>query len=226
MSAEFETASQSVRWATLVEAAKRGAQQQGYRMTREPGRGLSNIWTVERGGKTQLAAIRTSQDRWFAFPPLEGGSKWKTLDDVDIVILAVVDSPEDPKSAEVYVFPKDEVRQRFAAAYKARIKAGHAQKDDFGMWVNLDADARGIASSVGSGIVEKHKPIAVYPLDELLARHRTKEPSQPEQADDDARPQEFRPGTIAEVMKWARERVAEIAGVKVDTVRLELKLES
>jgi hypothetical protein len=195
-------------------------------MTREPGRGLSNIWKLEKGGKTQLGAIRTSQDRWFAFPPLESGTKWKTLDDVEVVILAVVDSPEDPQAAQVYVFPKDEVRQRFIAAYKARIKAGHVQKDDFGMWVGLDTDTRGIPGSVGSGILEKYKPGAVYSLDELLTDDADKVQPQVERADDDADPQVFRPATIAEVMKWARERVAEIAGVRVDAVRLELKLES
>jgi len=195
-------------------------------MTREPGRGLSNIWKLEKGGKTQLGAIRTSQDRWFAFPPLEGGTKWKTLDDVEIVILAVVDSTEDPHAAEVYVFPKDDVRQRFIAAYKARAKAGHVQKDDFGMWVGLDADTRGIASSVGSGIVENYKPVGVYPLDELLTGNVGKMEPQVARADDDADLQEASPTTIAEVMKWARERVAEIAGVRVDAVRLELRLET
>ena len=34
-----------------------------------------------------------------------------------------------------------------------------------------------------------------------------------------------RPATIAEAMAWARERVAEIAGVRVDVVKLDLKLE-
>jgi len=32
--------------------------------------------------------------------------------------------------------------------------------------------------------------------------------------------------TIAEVMAWARARVAEIAGVRVDAVKLDLRLES
>ena len=35
----------------------------------------------------------------------------------------------------------------------------------------------------------------------------------------------LRPATIAEVMAWARERVAEIAGVRIEAVKLDLKLE-
>ena len=227
MSEIFSSASQSVRWAALVEAAKRGAEKQGYSITREPGRGLSNIWKLEKDGKVQLGAIRTSQDRWFAFPPQDGGNKWKTLDEVDVVILAVVDSPEDPKRAEVYIFPKDEVRQRFAAAYSARIDAGHVQKDSFGMWVGLDIDTRGIASSVGSGIVERFKPVAVYSLVDLLSANSGKvRHAGMDLGDDDPDPQRLLPTTIAEVMQWAKERVAEIAGVRVDSIRLELKLES
>lgn len=225
MTASFKTAPQSVRWGALVEAAKRGVQQQGYTMTREPGRGLSNVWKLEKGGRTQLAAIRTSQDRWFAFPPLEGGTKWKTLDDVELVILAAVDSPENPRVAEVYIFPKEEVRRRFDAAYKARNKAGHVQRDDFGMWVGLDTDKRDTASSVGSGILEKYKPVAIYPLD-LPTESADKVKPDAQQSDDDVDYSPPSPSTIADVMTWARERIAKLAGVGVDAVRLELKLES
>jgi hypothetical protein len=35
----------------------------------------------------------------------------------------------------------------------------------------------------------------------------------------------LQPTTIAEVMDWARERVAKIAGVKVEAVKLDLKVE-
>ncbi len=68
--------------------------------------------------------------------------------------------------------------------------------------------------------------VVVYPLQELLTGQADKVQPPIKRADDDADPQELCPATIAEVMKWARERVAEIAGVSVDAVRLELKLES
>ena len=60
-------------------AAKKGAESQGLALSRVPGRGLANVWKAEKGGKKQLASIRTTRDRWIAFQPLEYGKKWKTL---------------------------------------------------------------------------------------------------------------------------------------------------
>ena len=40
---------------------------------------------------TWIASVRTTRDRWIAFPPLDGGTRWKTLDDVELVLVAAVD---------------------------------------------------------------------------------------------------------------------------------------
>jgi len=224
MSSQFDALSESNRWRTLVDAAKRAAQEQGYALSRVPGRGMSNVWNIEKNGKILVASIRTTRDRWIAFPPLEGGKKWKTLDGVGAVIVAALDSKDDAKNVEVYYFPADEVRARFNAAYAARAKDGHKIPDNFGMWIALDPDSRGIASSVGAGLAAKYKPIATYPLDALLSAM----PSSPEQevpTGEDVEPEESRPASIAEVMAWARERVAELAGVRAEAVKLDLKIE-
>ena len=223
MKNSMEGLSASKKWHVLVEAAKRGIQEQGYTMERVPGRGLSNIWNITKDGKTQVASIRTTQNRWFAFPPLKDGTAWKTLDDVQVVIVAAVDDREDPENAEVYVFPADEVRKRFDAAYAARIEAGRSVKNNFGMWVRLDRDDRGIAASVGSGIIDQHKSVATYAINDLLTAET--EYSEDDQAliDEAAESNQF--ATIAEVMAWARERVANLAGVDVETVKLDLKME-
>ncbi len=88
--------SEAARWRLLVDAAKQAAGKAGYKLTRVPGRGLSNIWSMEKGGKTQMAAIRTTRDRWIAFPPLNGGTEWKTLDDVKLVVVAAVELEREP----------------------------------------------------------------------------------------------------------------------------------
>ncbi|RWO40430.1 MAG: hypothetical protein EOS11_19710 [Mesorhizobium sp.] len=231
MSNQLDGLSETVKWRLLVEAAKKGAESQGYALTRVPGRGLSNIWSITKNGKTQTASIRTTRDRWFAFPPLRGGTKWKTLDDVEVVIVATVDSKDDPENVEVYIFPADEVRARFNAAYAARIKSGQKTKDNFGMWVALDHDDRRTATSVGSGIVEKYKQVAKYPITDLLKARPDHEVLD---GRDDADEEETRGGieveqtrfsTIAEVMAWARTAVAEIAGVRDEAVKLDLKIE-
>jgi hypothetical protein len=212
----------------LVDAAKRGAAEAGYSLSKVPGRGLSNVWTFRKEGKTQVASIRTTRDRWIAFPPLEGGKKWKTLDDVELVVVAAVDSKEDPKNVEVYIFPASDVRQRFDAAYAAHVAENHAVPDNYGMWVNLDPDQRGIASSVGSGIVRHYKRVAEYSIEELVSASKVDRPFDAEdklQELEEGEQRETRLNTIGEVMAWARERVAEIAGVRVEAVKLDLKLE-
>jgi hypothetical protein len=156
---------------------------------------------------------------------------------VQVVIVAAVDSKENPEKIEVYVFPADEVRRRFDAAYTARTGAGHTVREDFGMWVLLDPDSRANTPGhspgyVGSGIIAQHPRVAMYSIESLLADERA-EPdtdTQPQQVEVlrgvEARPEEpQRPLTIAGVMAWARERVAEIAGVRVEAVKLDLKLE-
>lgn len=225
------------RWRLLVDAALKAMEAEGYSLNRVPGRGLSNIWNVEKNGKKFVASIRTTRDRWIAFPPLDGGKKWKTLDEVDVVAVAAVDSKENPRNIEVYVFPADDVRKRFNDAFAARTKAGQVNKDKYGMWVGLDQDKRGIAASVGSGIVDYHKPIANYSIDALISEVAT-EADDAEPAIEDRRevrvnseptrdPGQSTPGpsTIAEVMSWVRQHIAEAAGVSPEAVRLDLKIE-
>lgn len=212
-------------WQFLVEAAKRGVEAQGFELERVPGRGLSNVWNLKRDGAVQPASIRTTRDRWFAFPPLANGNRWKTLDEVDLVVVAAVDSKDSPKNIEVYIFPAEEVRKRFKSAHKARSEAGLAVRDDFGMWVGLDADVRGIPASVGSGIVDQHPPVAVYPIETLLSGNE--KPTGIGAMPASAARQSITPDTttIADVLSRARQQIADIAAVRVEAVRLDLKIE-
>ena len=215
-------------WQFLVDAAKRAVEELGYRSHRIPGRGLSNVWKLEKDGTTQSASIRTTRDRWIAFPPLDGGTRWKTLDDVDAVVVAAVDSKEKPKNIEVYLFSAAEVRQRFDAAYAARREANQVVRDDFGMWVGLDKDMRDLPASVGSGIAEEHPPIAVYAIADLISggNKRSGAPAEATTATRDGADVEApNTNTIADVMAWARKRLSEIAGVRVEAVKLDLKIE-
>jgi hypothetical protein len=224
MANQIDISRNATSWKLMVNAAKKAAATQGFAMHRVPGRGLSNVWNAEKGGKKQLASIRTTRDRWIAFQPLANGEKWKTLHNADLVIVAAVDDREDPKNIQVYIFPAGEVRRRFDAAYKARSDEGHKNKDGFGMWVSLDTDNRGIAASVGSGLADKYKPIATYSI-EALAADMPGGDAADAMVEVDAEEQEPRPATIAEVMAWARTKVAELAGVNVDRVKLDLKVE-
>lgn len=221
MSNEFKDLTSAKSWHLLVKAGRQAAEAEGYELDRQPGRGRSNIWKAKRDGKEQLACIRTTRDRWIAFPPMKGG--WKTLDKVDLVIVAAVDDADDPRHAEVFIFEADEVRERFNDSYKARIEDGQSIRDDFGMWVCLDRYDRDVPASVGSGLAEEHEPIAVYSLSELTVSGEAQD-REPSEVDEDRRIKE--PQTIAEVLAGASADIAKIAGVDPSSVKLDLKIES
>lgn len=224
----LEGLSETVKWHVMVEAAKRGAEAQGYILSRVPGRGLSNIWTITKNGKSQKASIRTTRDRWFAFPPLENGKKWKTLDDVDVVIVASVDNRDEPENVEVYIFPATEVRKRFDAAYAARTGAGQTVRINFGMWVGLDPDVRNIPASVGSGIIESYKAVATFPLLDLLADSGTPDESTLEAADVGADDHDAGNGAAVDndpplTIVEAKRRLALTFGVKPTNIKITVE---
>jgi hypothetical protein len=242
----FTELPETARWSMLVGTVKKAIQEEGYRLDRVPGRGRSNVWRVEKDGRSQRASFRTTRDRWFAFPSLGGGTGWGTLDSVELVFVAAVDDRDDPHNIEVYKFPADEVRERFNANRAAR-QAGHQKvRDNFGMWVGLDLDPRGIPASTGSGLANKYKPIAVYPITSLIDAGVAPEVAKPYDASDhepnlretttrilasltareevEAEPAS-RATTIAEVLAETRKLVALIAGVAPEAVKLDLKIE-
>ena len=228
MSNQFNDMSDSQTWNILVGAATRALEDNGFEPERVPGRGRSNIWEIEEYGQRRRVSIRTTKNRWFAFPPLKNGTKWKTLDDVDIAIVAAVDDRDDPRNVEVYRFDATETRERFDASYAARIEAGQTVRDDFGMWVNLDEDDRGLPASVGSGLAVAYPPIATFPLDELIAKHEG-EPTAASNRGESAGAggaASGEPHTIAEVMDWARKCIATLSGVRTEAVKLDCRIET
>ena len=220
MKNKFKSRPAAERRRMLVDAAIRALAKTNYELKRIPGRGKSNVWEIEEEGQVKLVAIRTTQDRWFAFPPMENGTKWKTLSDVDIVIVASVDVREDPKRVQVYRFDADEVRKRFDESYAARTGAGQSELDGYGMWVALDKDRRGLPASVGSGIATEDALIADDPLGEGADE-------EPEAADEKGK--DGAPGpeleTIAAVMSFARARIAELSGMPEEAVKLDCRIE-
>ncbi len=224
---QFNDMPDSQTWNILVGAATRALEDNDFKLERVPGRGRSNIWETEEHGQRRRVSIRTTKDRWFAFPPLEKGTKWKTLDDVDIVVVAAVDDRADPRNVEVYRFDAAETRERFDASYAARIEAGQTVRDGFGMWVNLDEDDRGTPSCVGAGLAVAHPPIAIFPLKELIAEHEGK-PTLSDELESTAAigAAAGEPHTIAEVMDWARKRIATLSGVRTEAVKLDCRIES
>lgn len=224
MSNRLKDMGESLAWRLMVAAALRGAEENGFALVRKPGRGLSNTWELTKGGKTRVASVRTTRDRWIAFPPLNGGKSWKTLDDVDHVLVSAVDDRLNPQNVDVYLFPADEVRKRFDRSYAARIAAGHTVRDDYGMWVMLDKGDPSVTTQVGSGLAADYPAIARFSLDELQASSadaaREVESVAPDSDD------QIEPATIGEVLLWARTRIASLSGVSTESIKLDLRIEA
>lgn len=223
---------ESAAWHLMVSAALEGAKQQGYSLKRQPGRGLSNTYEMAKGGKVQVASVRTTRDRYIAFPPLESGKRWKTLDDAELVLVSAVDDPANPQNVDVYLFPAAEVRKRFNEAYAARIANGHTVRDNYGMWVMLDKGDSQVISQIGHSLALDYPRIAHFTLDELQA---SADPDVRKLADEtpvveeEAGIREVQVdgpalNTVAEVLAFAREKIAGLTGMAVETVKLELKM--
>lgn len=215
-------------WRLLVSAAVEAAKGCGYALKRQPGRGLSNTWEVFKGGETKIASVRTTRDRWIAFPPLEDGKRWKTLDDVDLVLVAAVDDHKNPQNVEVYLFPADVVRARFDASYAARIEQGHIVRDNYGMWVMLDAGDHQVASQVGSGLAVEYPAIARYSIDELEGAASAPEGVNTAATLEPRDPEDEAPAfaTVAEVLAFARSEISRVTGMSSEAIKLDLKIEA
>ncbi len=223
---------ESASWHLMVGAALKGAKEAGFAMKRQPGRGLSNTYEMTKDGKTQIASVRTTRNRNIAFPPLEGGAKWKTLDTADVVLVSAVDDRDDPQNVDVYLFPGDEVRKRFDASYAARMAEGHTVQDNWGMWITLDKGDDQVVSQVGHSLAIDYPRIARFTIDELKAELdlgvRKKDDETPDAEEEGVRPERMAEGpkvnTVAEVLTFAREKIASLTGMPVETIKLDLKM--
>jgi hypothetical protein len=228
MSNRLKELGESTAWKLMVRGAIKGAEQNGYTLKRQPGRGLSNTYEVTKDGKTKIASVRTTRDRWIAFPPLDKGTRWKTLDDVDLVLVSAVDNRENPQNVDVYLFPADEVRKRFDASYAARIAQGHTVRDDYGMWVMLDKGDNEVPSQVGHSLAIDYPAIAHFSLDELEAEvaagSGAGEDDTPVEPLDVAAPVEDDLLTIADVLAFARKKIAALSGLPTEAINLDLKM--
>src|SRR5579862_779184 len=138
----------------LRACAAEALSKRGYRprFKTGPGRPEGALLELNKGAKSWSCSVRTTTDRWIAFPWKEGGG-WKTLDDVDIVVVSAVDDATTPGSVDVYFIPAKFVREAFEASRKARLKAGNIVRENWGMWVALDPHEGDSPAKVGSGFI-------------------------------------------------------------------------
>lgn len=137
----------------------------GWGLTKAPGVGNAQVYDLVKGGDSRRVAIRTSQDRWIAFPRTKDDAKWSTLSEVDVVAAAVLD-PEDREFARIHLFDADDLRSRFDRAYDARLKAGHSIPRGRGVWIALyEHESEVPVTLIGAGAGLATPPVARVRLD-------------------------------------------------------------
>jgi hypothetical protein len=156
----FKTPAKVSMKATLFRVGIETLRQQGWKVERIPGFGKSSVRLITKGSHSRKVSIRTSQDKWIAFPRNEADNGWGTLPDVDLVVAVSVDSHHHPRFAQVHMIEGDEMRQRFDRAYKARKAAGYHSPAGRGFWLPLyHSDDNGPVRYVGGGAGIDHPAI-------------------------------------------------------------------
>jgi hypothetical protein len=203
----------------LIRAALDSLGRQGYIVEKVRGGGTGRLRRISKNGKARLAAIRTTQDTWLAFPRNDDDTGWVTLSDVDVVVVASVDDPLNPKFAKVHLLEGKEMRDRFDRAYAARCAAGHTIPLGRGVWLALyDDEATTPVQRVGAGAGNVHPPVAEVPLEggdepEIGAVvTTTRQPNGTSDADE-------HPLTIAE----AKTRLARTLGVDPSSIKITVE---
>lgn len=205
----------------LVNAALETLEKNGWKLARVKGGGKGRLRRISKNGKSQLAAIRTTQDGWIAFPRTGDDESWVTLSEVDVVVASSVDDRTNPRFALIHFFDAKQLLDRFDRAYAARREADHSIPVGRGVWLSLyHEESTDPVNRVGAGIGLKYPPIAKVPLDEAPGASDGGLPpngpsTSPTGADDD----DFEPLTIPE----AKARLARTLGVDPGAIRITVE---
>ena len=153
----------------LVDSCIQVLERDGWNVTKVSGFGNARIRRIVKDGKSKLAAIRTTQDQWLAFPRTKDDTQWATLSDVDVVVVASLD-PGDPQYARIHMIDADELQGRFDRAYDARRAASHSIPPGRGVWIALyEREAADPVTLVGAGAGIANAPVARVRLTDVAA---------------------------------------------------------
>jgi hypothetical protein len=129
--------------------------------------------------------------------------------DVEYVLFAV--GLRETEEVAAYLVPFNVVEKAYRSSDR---RSWEKNRDAGAVWIIQFA---GAGDRPSSGFVEKWREYLIGTTGEVRPRQltRTKKENQPAGA----------PTKVAEVMAWAKQRVAEIEGVHVDAVKLDLKVQ-
>lgn len=182
---------------------------------------------MKQGEQDLFASVRTSSDQWLGFGIEKDTQRYLgdeiLKDQKTHVVIAVPDSVDAPSEVLVYLVSAADLEKCFKANYDAHKRDQRLPKHT-SMWISLFASNRKGAGSAGSGILDKIKPLGRVAMRDLLIDGHASDASHIKGEGMSAAM--ARPETIADVLRDAKERIARIAGVPVDDVRLDVKFGS
>lgn len=204
----------------LSDVAMKAMRADGWTITKAPGHGRANVWNISKKGKDGRVSIRTTQNRWIAYQPQDGGKHWKTLDAVDFVCVSAFsydESSDSPTGVDVHLIEANVIRDVFNQNHSARISEDHTVTDNFGMWVCIDKCEGTQAAHTGSGFATAKNLIASYQLDGS--------DDAPETDGHADRPAPLRP-SVSDILENARTEISRITGIPVEGISLDLHMKA
>ena len=187
----------------------------GYQVERIPERGRSSNWNYIHDETKGKLCIRTSNDRWFAFMNENGG--WKTLDDMDKVVVVAVNDRDNPTHFQTYLFPADEVRKNFNKSRSARIEKGMTVREGYGMWIGLNESLEEGPVYVGSGLAEKYPAIATDLIFEEKDEHENENMT--------LETSNLSLDSVPDIIENAKSLISKKMGISKDQISLDLKFD-
>lgn len=184
---------------------------EGWSYEKASGFGKKRIYRISRSGETYLVSAKTTQDTWFAYLPIDNGSSWQTLEDVDVVLVASVDNKENPREARVHWIPADRVSACLSAslaeALKRSNKAAHPTQ---GHWISLYEQADKVTGA-GLGIEFPAKRTQPMPI-----MQNNEKPDEISNANDGAKK------SPKQAIEDAKKMVAEALGVDASAIKINI----
>lgn len=158
----------------LFEIGIETLQVQGYVVEKVRGSGKASMRRITKGRESIKVSIRTSQDCWLSFPRLPETGDWRTLSEVDLVVVVSVNDKDKPTHGVVHFLDQADVLARFNRAYEARLAAGRTDPGEHGVWISLyEEESKDPVSLVGAGAARGKLEIARVPI----ARPQDRAPS-------------------------------------------------
>lgn len=191
---------------TLRGLVQVGLKQKGYDVEVVRGSGGARL-RLSKDGKTALALVRTSSDRWLGWMRTQDG-EWRGMGDGDLVVTAVLDREEKPTQAEIYALDPADVRKAFDDNLAAREASSPDLKKTAPIFVCMD-EARGKGAATTGGNL---KAKALWKLElPLVAAPRVEAP---------AKLTESKESFAARV----RQEFADLLGVSVEKVSVDFRV--